>query len=84
MSQPFIECLGVYTVPCNEAVWREDIDGYYRSLGLLSETHAYRARLVAIALVEIVISGADSNFDVGQFRQSMEMAPAEAAQVAYD
>jgi hypothetical protein len=84
MSQPSIECLGVYTVPCNQVVWREDIDGYYRSRGLLSETQAYRARLVAIVLVEVMISGADSSFDVGQFRQPMDMAPAGAAQVAYD
>ena len=32
MSQPSIEYLGVYTVPCNQVVWHEDIDGYYRSL----------------------------------------------------
>jgi hypothetical protein len=67
-----------------QAVWRENIDGYYRSLGLLSETRAYRSRLVAIALVEVVISGADASFDVGQFRQPMAMAPAETSQVAYD
>jgi hypothetical protein len=37
---------------------------------------------VAIALAEVVIFGAETNFDVGQFRQLMEMAPAETAQAA--
>lgn len=42
-----IQCLGVYVVPCDDAPWREDLDGSYRSLGLLQETEAYW-RLISI------------------------------------
>lgn len=83
MNEPSIECVGVYVVPCDDAPWREDLDNSYRSLGLLDETEAYWMRVISIVLVEVVVSGADSSFDVGQFQQAMEKDD-RSAQVAYD
>ncbi len=84
MSEPSIECLGVYVVPCDDAQWREDLDNSYRSLGLFDDTKEYRRRLISIVLVEVIVSGANSSFDVGEFKQTMERAPDTYAQVAYD
>lgn len=75
MSEPSIECLGVYVVPCDDAQWREDLDNSYRSLGLFDDTKEYRRRLISIVLVEVIVSGANSSFDVGEFKQTMERAP---------
>jgi hypothetical protein len=71
-------------VPCDRTVWREDIDSYYRSFDILSETEEYRTRLVSIALFEVVISGADATFDAGDFGQRMLDDANESSQVAYD
>ena len=83
MSVPSIVCLGVYVVPCDDGAWREDLDNSYRSLGLLDETEEYRRRVISICLVEVVVTGANSSFDVGQFRQAMERDE-RSPQVAYD
>lgn len=83
MNAPSIECLGVYVVPCDDDLWHEHLDNSYRSLGLLDETNGYRRRVISIVLVEVVVSGADSSFDVGQFQQVMEKDD-RSAQVAYD
>jgi hypothetical protein len=83
MSEPSIECLSVYVVPCDDGPWREDLDNSYRSLGLLDETEEYRRRVISIVLVEVVVKGADSSFDAGQFRQAMERDD-RSPQVAYD
>lgn len=83
MSEPSIECLGVYVVPCDDGPWREDLDNWYRSLGLLNETEEYRKRVISIVLVEVVVSHANSSFDVGQFQQGMEKDE-RFPQVAYD
>ncbi|MBM3756155.1 MAG: hypothetical protein FJW38_19480 [Acidobacteria bacterium] len=84
MSEPSVECMGVYVVPCDDCRWQEDLDNSYRSLGIFDETAEYRGRVISIALVEVAVSGADSSFDVGEFRQTMERAPNAYAQVAYD
>lgn len=83
MKEPPIECLGVYVVPCDDAPWREDLDYSYRSLGLLEETEAYRRRVISIVLVEVIVSGLDSAFEVGRFQQFMERDD-RSPQVAYD
>ena len=64
--------------------WRDPLDGYYKEENLLDETAAYRARLLPLVLVEVVVSGADERFDVGDFTQEMEQADEEVWQVAYD
>jgi hypothetical protein len=84
ISEPQIECLGVYVVPCDDGPWREELDNAYRSLGLLDETQEYRRRLLSIVLVQVMISAASASFDVGQFRQSMECAPDGYTQAVYD
>ena len=82
--KPSVHPIAVYEVPCDAATWRKEIDGYYESENLLNETSAYRARLIPLALIEVIVSGADERFDVGDFTQEMELASEEAWQVAYD
>lgn len=81
---PSIQCLSVYVVPCDPAIWHDEFNAYYSSLDLSAESAAWRTRMVPIVLLDVVVSGVDSRFSVGDFRQMMEMAPEEAAQVAYD
>ena len=71
-------------VPCEDHRWREDLENSYQALGLFDETERYRQLVIAVALVEVVISGATPSFDVGQFRQTVERAPEGYAEVAYD
>ena len=82
--KPSIQPIAVYSVPVDEVPIRKEIDNFYESEGLLVETAAYRARLLPLALIEVVVSGADERFDVGDFTQEMEFAEEETWQVAYD
>ena len=82
--KPLIQPIAVYAVPVDAAPIRKELDVFYESEGLLAETAAYRARLIPLALIEVVVSGADERFDVGDFTQEMEFADEEIWQVAYD
>lgn len=81
---PSIQPIAVYEVPCNAAKLRGDIDAFYESENLMNMTESYRARLIPLALIEVVVSGADERFDVGDFTQEMELADEETWQVAYE
>ena len=82
--KPSIQPIAVYEVPCDAAPIRKELDSFYESEGLLAETAEYRARLLPVVRIEVVVSGADERFDVGDFTQEMELADEEIWQVAYD
>lgn len=79
-----IQPIAVHEVPCNSTKMRQEIDAFYESENLLNMTESYRSRLIPLVLVEVVVSGADERFDVGDFTQEMELADEETWQVAYE
>ena len=86
-QNPQINVLGVYQVPSDEDLGREQLREYYDK-NTVNATDArvasYIDRVVPLVVFDVMISGLDDKFEVAHFTQEMEEAPQEAWQVAYD
>ena len=85
---PHLQVLRVYEVPGHDTELREDLRQLYIRGNAYADVPgsvlAYIDRCIPVALLEVLVDGADDRFSLGHFTQEMESAPEEAWQVPYD
>jgi hypothetical protein len=76
---PNLQVLRVYEVPSHNTELRDDLRQFYISGNAYTDVSAgvlaYIDRCVPLALLDVLVDGADERFSFGHFTQEMEAAP---------
>ena len=86
-SQPMVEILGVYRLPVTEELLQEQVTILYGSLDSQKDRaqaeEQCREQLSSTVLIEVIVHGRNSKFNVGDFTQPIKGQPKSDWQAAY-
>jgi hypothetical protein len=78
-----IELIGVYALPVDDELVRAQAEILYGQRAAATDLAHTRAQLESAVLFEALVSGADADFDVGDFAQEDPQLPRDTWQAAW-